>query len=346
MSITKRLKATIASGFALAAAPQTEGWKPRRPAVSPAFDPQPASDRPPARAPAAPETKAQSPGGAPAPRDLLVFASGFVLAAAAAAGLWLLAGAGLPSLPGKMKATVARLQPSVPLEQQATCNVEPATPVTGEADGRFPLHASVTGLVAADIASLIVIGNEAAATGRPRDAESAYLMSCRVADKLKGAGSGELADAKYQLGAHYARLVLGGSVAAGTDRAELLRRAEPMYLDSLHASVALRGEAHEKSQLAAQGLAALRQTAAKGKSAQPAPATASATAALPIPAPERVTGSGASQQLPASVQLPAASPIPRPPSMTAAEIQTPQDLPASKPCPDAVAALGLCNPGP
>ena len=70
-----------------------------------------------------------------------------------------------------MKATVARLQPSAPpLEQRATCNVEPATPVAGEADGRFPLHASVAGLVVADIASLIVIGNEAAATGRPRDA--------------------------------------------------------------------------------------------------------------------------------------------------------------------------------
>ncbi len=245
-----------------------------------------------------------------------------------------------------MKATVARLQPSAPpLAQRATCNVEPATPAAGEADGRFPLHASVAGLVAADIASLIVIGDEAAATGRPRDAEAAYLMSCRLADKLKGAGSAELADAKYQLGAHYARLALGGGVVSGADRAELLRRAEPLYLDSLQASVALRGEAHEKSQLAAQGLAALRQTAAQGNNVQPAPATASAP--VPAPAPERVAGPGVSQPPPASARAPAvAAPTARQAPVTDAGPSSPQDFPATKACPEAVAALGLCNPGP
>ncbi len=262
------------------------------------------------------------------PRDLIVFASGFVLAGVAAAGLWLLAGAGLSSLPGKMKATVARLQPSAPpLAQRATCNVEPATPAAGEADGRFPLHASVAGLVAADIASLIVIGDEAAATGRPRDAEAAYLMSCRLADKLKGAGSAELADAKYQLGAHYARLALGGGVVSGADRAELLRRAEPLYLDSLQASVAL------------------RQTAAQGNNVQPAPATASAP--VPAPAPERVAGPGVSQPPPASARAPAvAAPTARQAPVTDAGPSSPQDFPATKACPEAVAALGLCNPGP
>lgn len=341
MGITKRLMATIASGFALAAAPGAEGWKPRRPAPSGAQNQQPAGAPPsPPPSPERPEARGQPPTAASAPRDVLVFASGFVLAAAAAAALWLLAGADLSSVPAKMKATFARLQPSTPpLAQQATCNVEPATKAASEQDGRFPVYPSVEGLVAGDIASLIVIGSEAVSTGRPRDAEAAFLMSCRLADKLKGAGTVELADAKYHLGSHYARLAIEGNAAGGTDRAELLRRAEPLYLDSLQTFNARHGADHEKSQFAAQGLAAVRQTATQAKKVQPAPGPAAvavaAPAPVPPPAPERMASPAASQQPPAQPGPVAALP-PRP---------TPPKDAAVNRCPEAVAALGLCDPG-
>ena len=100
-------------------------------------------------------------------------------------------------------------------------------------------------------------------------------MSYRLADKLKGVGSAESADTKHHLGLHYAGLALAagasGGSTAGTDRAELLRRAEPLYLDSLRTSVAHYGQAHETSQLLAQSLAALRQTLVQATKVHPHP---------------------------------------------------------------------------
>lgn len=216
--------------------------------------------------------------------------------------------------------------------------MEPAAAAASEKDGHFPLQADVSGLIAADIASFIVIGREAAAAGRPRDAEAAFLMSCRVADKLTGAASIESADAKFHLGSHYTRLALDGGVAAGAKPAALLRRAEPLYLDSLQTYIANYGEADETSRLAAESLAALRQTLAQVENMQPAP----------VLALERVTSTGALEKMqkPAlpGVSTGAAltmSPLP----VTEAEVKTSENLSVFKKCPEAVATLGLCNPG-
>jgi hypothetical protein len=276
MAITKRLAAIIASGLALAATPEEQAWKTPRPAASLVPDEPAASDPPPSGLPDQPETTVQPAPVALISRELVVFASGFALAAAAAVGIWMLRGADASPVHGKPKTGVAAPLPTAMTGQLATCLTEHAAAPANEKDGHFPLQASVSGLIAADIASFIVIGNEAAAAGRPRDAEAAFLMSCRVADKLRGAASLESADAKYHLGSHYGRLGLYGGLAAGTDRAELLRRAEPLYLDSLQTYIANYGEAHEKSQLAAEGLAAVRQTLAQGKNVQPAPAPVTA----------------------------------------------------------------------
>ncbi|MDB5869938.1 MAG: hypothetical protein JWP96_2270 [Polaromonas sp.] len=156
--------------------------------------------------------------------------------------------------------------------------MQPAVAAAGEKDGRFPLQEDVSGLMAADIASFIVVGKEAAAAGRPRDAEVAFLMSCRLADKLKGADSVESADAKYQLGAHYARVALDGGLAAGANRAEVLRRAERLYAGSLSSYAAHYGQAHEKSRFASQGLASVRQTLAQAEPVRPAPGPAAVPA--------------------------------------------------------------------
>ena len=160
--------------------------------------------------------------------------------------------------------------------QIAACPLQPITAVAGKKDGQFPLQAGVAGLVAADIASFIVVGQQAAAAGQPRDAEVAFLMACQVADKLKGIDSIESAQARYELGSHYARLALDGSSATAPNRDELRSRAERLYADSLHLYHFKYGQAREKSLFASQELVPVQQTLAQGESLQPA------TAPLPM----------------------------------------------------------------
>ena len=182
------------------------------------------------------------------PQDLL-FAAALVRRAVAAAG------AGLVLL-----GNVAAASQSAALSpvQRAACPVQPAAAIAaGREDGQFALQADLSSMTAGNIASFIVLGKEAAAAGRPRDAEVAFLMACRVADRLKGGDSVESANAKYQLGWLYARLALEGS--AGARRTELRTRAERLYADSLHTYQVRHGPAHEKTRFAAEGLAALQQ---------------------------------------------------------------------------------------
>ena len=183
-------------------------------------------------------------------RQETLLASRLVRGAAAVAGAWLLmlGHAASSPLPDQLKTT--------PPVRQAACPLQPAASVAGRKDGQFVLQADLSGMTAKNIASFIVLGKEAAASGRPRDADVAFLMSCRVADQLQGMDSTESADAKYQLGWLYARLALeGASLAAG--RTELRRRAERLYADSLRTYQARYGPAHEKTRFAAEGLAAL-----------------------------------------------------------------------------------------
>lgn len=339
MSIVKRLTAIVASGFALATTPEAQAWKTPSP-LGP-DRPTPSVPPPPHLADSPETANVVPPPLALKPRELIIFASGFVLAAVAAVAavaIWLLPGADPSPVPGKPKTSVALPQPAALASGQlATCPMEPAATAASEKDGKFPLQAGVEGLIAADITSFIVIGNEAAAAGRPRDAEAAFLMACRVAEKLGGAGSVESAAAKYQLGSHYAKLALAAGVAGGADRVDLLKRAEALYLDSLQTSIVHHGEAHEKSRLAAQGLATVRQTLAQRENVQPTPA--------PVLAPPLVAGPGESKKLPElappdTAAAPTVSPLPA----TGAEVKTRKDLPVVKKCPEAVAALGLCNP--
>lgn len=345
MSIIKRLTAIIASGFALAATPEAQAWKEPSP-LGPGR-PTP-SVTPPPQLPDPPETTTvEPPPLALRASGLVVFASGFALAAVVAVGLWMLPGADSSPVAGKPKTSIAPPQPAALASGKlATCPLEPAAAAASEKDGKFPLQASVEGLIAADIKSFIFIGNEAAAAGRPRDAEAAFLMACRVADKLGGAGSVESADAKYQLGSHYARLALGGGVAGDSDRVELLRRAEPLYLESLQTSIARYGEAHEKSQQAAKGLAAVRQAPTPMPTPTPGPAQAQAQIMPPAPSPKLATRVEASEK-PPKLAPPVAGAAPGVSPLPPAEAQgkNRQRPPAIQKCLPAVATLGLCSPG-
>ena len=204
----------------------------------------------------------------PTTRQLKVFISGSVLAAAAIAGTWLLLDPlGLP-MSGQPVTKTSALAPQVS-GQMASCPLTPATTVAGNQDGRFPFQPDVPGLTVTDMASFIVMGKDAAASSRPRDAEVAFLMSCRVADQLKGADSVESADGKYLLGGHYARLALGAGSAHDASQLELLTRAEFLYQDSLRIYSTAYGQADERSRSAAIGLTAVRQTLAQALPAQP-----------------------------------------------------------------------------
>lgn len=194
-------------------------------------------------------------------RHGIFFASELGHGATAVACAWLLMLGNAASAPlaDPLKPVAAPHSASLAPVQRAACPSQPAVAVAGGKDGQFVLQTDPYGMTASNIASFIVLGKEAAASSRPRDAEVAFLMACRLADKLKGMDSVESADVKYQLGWLYARLVLEGG-AAGASRMELRRRAERFHADSLRTYQAKFGQDHEKTRFAAEGLTALRQT--------------------------------------------------------------------------------------
>ena len=267
----------------------------------------------------------------PTARQLRIFASCGVLAAACVASAWLLLDVSGSTvsffMPGKPVTTALAPQAS---GQVATCPLEPMAAVTGSKDGQFPFQPEVPGLQAADIASFIVVGKDAVASSRARDAEVAFLMSCQLADKLKGADSVESADGKFLLGAHYAKLALDAGAASGPNQPEMLKRAEFLYLDSLRVYSAAYGQADEKSRSSADGLAAVRQALAPA--VQPAPVP------VPVLAPVEVA---------ANSTLVAARPVPevRPTPLLAAPGPPVFKAEASKPAPPAAAAPQEKRPG-
>jgi len=231
-------------------------------------------------------------------RKLAVFGAGLALGALAVAGGWMLLGPSTASSPfraGGGSALQAVGLAALEAPQPSACPAQPTVPAANEKDGRFPLQNDMAGLIAADIGTFIVLGKESAAAGRPHDAEVAFLMSCRLADKLKGPDSVEAADARYQLAAHYAGLALA-QPDAGTvpRRAEWLAQARRLYGDSLRIYTASHGPAHEKSRFAAQGLAAVEAALTQAPPEAPpaaappepaAPPAAAAPAATPPKAP-------------------------------------------------------------
>jgi uncharacterized protein len=221
-------------------------------------------------------------------------------------------------LSGKQGSSHLAPQPAALASSQvAACPLRPVTAVAGENDGKFPLQAGVAGLVATDIASFIVVGREAAASGRSRDAEVAFLMACQLADKLKGVDSVESAEARYELGSHYAKLALDGSPATAPNRDQLRSQAERLYLDSLqlyHFNHFTNGQGREKPAFASQEPVPVQQTLAQGESLQPAPE--------PLPMPMVVNPA---QDHAASTEEPARPPVKsssKPPDPAVAWTQT------------------------
>lgn len=326
---------------ALGASALLDAWKARESALNkPSGLPEPEG----LTFPQSPFSPGQPGQGAPDPRPVALGPGrlsalapwGIVLAAAIGLGGWLMFNTDRAGLPGGGKPDAARSGPAEPAGAQLVmCPFEPVVPVTGDNDGKFPMQPDVAGLAAVDIASFVVLSNEASAAGRGRDAEVALLMSCRIADKLKGAASVESADAKYRLGQHYADLSLRGNAPAAP-RAEWLARAQILLADSLLTYSTRFGDTDDRSRLAASALASVRQAVAQKAQAQPAP--------LAVPASPGANGlSGAARSPAPSGPVLAARPPATPLPALQAPPKTRPTPPVLKECPPAVATLGLCD---
>lgn len=201
-------------------------------------------------------------------RQGAIFAAGIALGGVLAAAYLLLQRDDAGEAPAAVTAPAAVAQASRPAPASGGCGFEPVVQKTSAKDGRVALAAP--GTTVAEVRAAVVQGKEAMASSRDRDAEVAFINACRAAARA-GPGSVDVADAKYQLARHYAALAQEGAAA----REELLRRARPLYEDSLRIYLAGLGNGHEKTRFAAEGLASLRQESAR------APARVARTPAPP-----------------------------------------------------------------
>ena len=328
---------------ALGASALLDAWKARESALTnPPPDPTKPDSSPFPDRPGPPKPGAPVPGPvASDPKRPAAFAPWFVvIAAAIGLGGWLLLNTQPADQPRSEQPNAARPEPvqaaSVPL---VMCPSESVVPAAGDKDGQFPMQADVSGLLAVDIASFVVLSQEASAAGRERDAEVGLLMSCRIADKLKGAASVESADAKYRLGLHYANLSGREGPAAARNRAELLARAQILLADSLLTYSTRFGGNDDRSRLAASRLASVRQTLAQKPQLQSAPPLS------PVP-PVSPDGNGfaEAEKLPTPSRSGiAAGPPASPAPAIEAGGKTRRTPPVIKECPPAVATLGLCD---
>jgi hypothetical protein len=194
------------------------------------------------------------------------------------------------------------------------CEMTPILPSAGNGDGQESLQGKPGGASASEVASLILSGKEAAASGRQHDAEVDFLNACRNAAALQDGDPIPLSDAMYQLGRLYANAGALGSPKAK----DLYQRAERLYSASLEGYRARYGDNHEKTRFAREGLVTVQQ-ATGGKpptaiaKAPPAPAAAPVAAAPPAAAPAAVAAASA----PAPVAAAAPAVLAAPPTTAA-----------------------------
>jgi len=195
-------------------------------------------------------------------RHGLVFAAGLLFGVVAGAALVLVA-QGPESSHNALKAASAQQQQPVAAAPLADCGFEPLLAASNDRDGRFRLEDAVTNVASTDIPAYLTVGTGAAAQGRLRDAEVAYITSCRIAARAAGGESAELADAKYHLAQHYVKAsasMTAPEVQAARD--EALKRAEALFSESIDGYGIKFGVAHEKTAMAAAGLASVKEATA------------------------------------------------------------------------------------
>lgn len=198
------------------------------------------------------------------------------------------------------------LQQALPpaVAQAPPCTFEPLLAAAGPQDGKFAAAADLTDKTLTDVAAYASVGSDATTHGRVRDAEVAFITSCRIAGHLLGGAAPELAEAKYQLARHYAA-VAGAMPASGMDvmRTDVLQRAQTLFSESTDVFAAKYGQAHEKTRLAAAGLTLVKQTVALAGQLQQMAV---------VQAPDIAAAASAPAAQASSPVVAAATPAPRP----------------------------------
>jgi hypothetical protein len=193
-----------------------------------------------------------------------LFAAGALVGALLALAIYVLGFDGLDRTPAVGYAPMA--SPAVvpqaePSQQQAVapaaCNFEPLVPPRGAGDGQFGLHAALAGHRSGDPQPFLVVAEEAAVQGRPRDAEVALIAACRVA--AQAGPTVPLADAQARLAQHYTGVATHEREAA--QRGSLMQRAESLLADSAAAFSTALGPNASRTRIAQQRLASFRQGA-------------------------------------------------------------------------------------
>lgn len=272
----------------------------------------------------------------PTSRRNVVFIAVLLLGAAGAAAMFFMRPGDAPgpavsqSAPQAEATKVAGAAPAA--LPQADCSFAPIVASAGGDDGQVTLKESAADQSSSAVSALLVKGKEAAAAGNRRDAEAQFLMACRTAEGL-AKDPVPLADAMYQLGRHYAQLAAAPDAAK---RPELLRRAEALYATSLQSYLTHRGESHEKTRFAQEGLAAVQKLAGttgkapvvvakKEEKKAPEPAKPVVVTAPPVVAQAPAPAPAAAPKV--AVAPPPVAVAPPPPVVAAA----PAPKPAAKP---------------
>lgn len=188
--------------------------------------------------------------------------------------------------------------------QAPPCTFEPLLVAAGPQDGKFASTADLTDKTLTDVAAYASVGSDATTHGRVRDAEVAFITSCRIAGHLLGGAAPELAEAKYQLARHYAA-VAGAMPAPSMDttRTDVLQRAQTLFSESADVFAAKYGQAHEKTRLAAASLTLVQQTVALAGQLQQVAV---------VQAPDIAAAASAPAAQASSPVVAAATPAPRP----------------------------------
>jgi hypothetical protein len=155
-------------------------------------------------------------------REGIILASGLAAGAVLSAAIVLAPRWRAPAVQPTGTATAQRV--AMGASPRAACPQQPAAAPSGAADGRFHVPARLSSYGPSDIGAFMTIGKEAAAAGRPHDAEVAFIMACRVADQFKGSDSTESGRARDQLAVHYDDLLREAGPAVVASRGELQHR--------------------------------------------------------------------------------------------------------------------------
>lgn len=268
-------------------------------------------------------------------RKAMLFGVGLLVGVAAGAvGMLSLRGGDGPyaSMPASTRAAGAGASSTAFLTAVAgNCELSPMLSSAGDGDGRERLQDKPDAASADEVASLILSGKEAAASGRQRDAEVAFLNACRNAAALPQGDVAPLADAMYQLARHYANAAAFGAPKSK----ELFQRAERLYSASLEGFRAGYGEEHEKTRFAREGLVTVQHAtggkapSAIAKSAPPPAAPQPVAVAAPAPAaPAEPAPAAAAAPAPVAKAPVAKAPAPAAPAPAPSAATAPAPAPA------------------